>query len=97
MFVETNNHHIDTYTYIGVRRNIPSGLSIHDLLLVLVRNLKDYSHLHITIVMGVWAAYNRALTARPVLVKALTSLTGFTVGDILAQKVRYSGVASQGA
>ncbi len=45
----------------------------------------------------VWAAYNRALTARPVLVKALTSLTGFTVGDILAQKVRYSGVASQGA
>ncbi len=44
----------------------------------------------------IWAAYNRALTARPVLVKALTSLTGFTVGDILAQKVRYSVVASQG-
>ncbi len=44
----------------------------------------------------VWAAYNRALTARPVLVKALTSLTGFTAGDILAQKVRHSMVIGQG-
>ncbi|KAG5187937.1 peroxisomal membrane protein-related [Tribonema minus] len=35
---------------------------------------------------GIWAAYNRALTAQPLLVKACTSLTGFTVGDILAQK-----------
>lgn len=35
---------------------------------------------------GIWAAYNKALAANPLLVKALTSLTGFTVGDILAQK-----------
>ena len=35
---------------------------------------------------GVWAAYNKALAAQPLLVKAMTSLTGFTVGDILAQK-----------
>lgn len=33
-----------------------------------------------------WAQYNRALAAQPLLVKALTSLTGFTVGDLLAQK-----------
>jgi hypothetical protein len=37
---------------------------------------------------GAWAAYNNALTAQPLLVKAATSFTGFTVGDILAQKVR---------
>lgn len=35
---------------------------------------------------GAWAAYNRALASNPLLVKALTSFTGFTVGDILAQK-----------
>lgn len=35
---------------------------------------------------GIWAAYNRALTAQPLLVKAATSFVGFTVGDILAQK-----------
>lgn len=35
---------------------------------------------------GIWAAYNKALASNPLVVKALTSLTGFTVGDILAQK-----------
>ncbi|CAM9454069.1 unnamed protein product [Ectocarpus sp. 6 AP-2014] len=35
---------------------------------------------------GIWAAYNKALAAQPLLVKAMTSFTGFTVGDILAQK-----------
>mmetsp|Transcript_15629 Transcript_15629/g.23275 ORF Transcript_15629/g.23275 Transcript_15629/m.23275 type:complete len:188 (+) Transcript_15629:105-668(+) len=35
---------------------------------------------------GLWAAYNRALASNPLLVKAATSFTGFTVGDILAQK-----------
>jgi protein Mpv17 len=35
---------------------------------------------------GIWAAYNRALAAQPLLVKAATSFVGFTVGDILAQK-----------
>ncbi|CAM9799719.1 unnamed protein product [Sphacelaria rigidula] len=35
---------------------------------------------------GLWAAYNKALASNPLVVKALTSLTGFTVGDILAQK-----------
>lgn len=35
---------------------------------------------------GIWAAYNKALAANPLLVKAMTSFTGFTVGDILAQK-----------
>ena len=33
-----------------------------------------------------WASYNRALAAQPLVVKALTSLTGFTAGDLLAQK-----------
>ena len=34
---------------------------------------------------GLWARYNGVLDAQPLLTKALTSLTGFTVGDILAQ------------
>lgn len=34
----------------------------------------------------VWAAYNRALAAQPLVVKSLTSFTGFTAGDLLAQK-----------
>jgi len=33
-----------------------------------------------------WAQYNRALAAQPLLVKAMTSFTGFTAGDLLAQK-----------
>jgi len=37
---------------------------------------------------GAWAAYNRLLSKQPMLTKALTSLTGFTVGDMLAQSVR---------
>ena len=32
-----------------------------------------------------WARYNAMLEAQPLLTKALTSLTGFTVGDVLAQ------------
>ena len=35
---------------------------------------------------GLWARYNALLEAQPLLTKALTSLTGFTAGDILAQK-----------
>ena len=35
--------------------------------------------------MGLWARYNALLEAQPLLTKALTSLTGFTVGDALAQ------------
>jgi hypothetical protein len=35
---------------------------------------------------GLWARYNKLLDAQPILTKALTSLTGFTLGDILAQK-----------
>jgi len=35
---------------------------------------------------GLWARYNKLLDAQPLLTKALTSLTGFTVGDVLAQK-----------
>jgi protein Mpv17 len=34
---------------------------------------------------GIWAKYNALLEAQPLLTKALTSLTGFTIGDILAQ------------
>ena len=34
---------------------------------------------------GLWARYNKLLEAQPLLTKALTSLTGFTAGDILAQ------------
>eukprot|EP00616_Rhizochromulina_sp_CCMP1243_P013725 CAMPEP_0118978430 /NCGR_PEP_ID=MMETSP1173-20130426/23677_1 /TAXON_ID=1034831 /ORGANISM="Rhizochromulina marina cf, Strain CCMP1243" /LENGTH=179 /DNA_ID=CAMNT_0006928625 /DNA_START=11 /DNA_END=550 /DNA_ORIENTATION=- len=32
-----------------------------------------------------WAAYNRLLETQPLLTKALTSMTGFTLGDVLAQ------------
>lgn len=35
--------------------------------------------------MGLWTRYNALLEAQPLLTKALTSLTGFTIGDILAQ------------
>ncbi|CAM9164935.1 unnamed protein product [Heterosigma akashiwo] len=35
---------------------------------------------------GLWAKYNAFLEAQPLACKALTSLTGFTIGDILAQK-----------
>jgi protein Mpv17 len=35
---------------------------------------------------GIWAKYNKLLEAQPLLTKALTSLTGFTLGDVLAQK-----------
>lgn len=34
---------------------------------------------------GIWAKYNKLLDAQPLLTKALTSLTGFSVGDFLAQ------------
>ncbi|CAB9512326.1 Protein SYM1 [Seminavis robusta] len=34
---------------------------------------------------GLWARYNKLLEAQPLLTKALTSLTGFTAGDLLAQ------------
>jgi len=34
---------------------------------------------------GIWARYNAMLEAQPLLTKALTSLTGFTAGDALAQ------------
>lgn len=34
---------------------------------------------------GIWAKYNALLEAQPLLTKALTSLTGFTLGDLLAQ------------
>ena len=34
---------------------------------------------------GLWARYNKLLEAQPLLTKALTSLTGFTLGDVLAQ------------
>lgn len=34
---------------------------------------------------AIWARYNKMLEAQPLLTKALTSLTGFTAGDILAQ------------
>mmetsp|Transcript_8359 Transcript_8359/g.13840 ORF Transcript_8359/g.13840 Transcript_8359/m.13840 type:complete len:186 (-) Transcript_8359:166-723(-) len=35
---------------------------------------------------AIWAAYNSMLSSQPLLTKALTSLTGFTAGDVLAQK-----------
>ena len=34
---------------------------------------------------GIWARYNAMLEAQPLLTKALTSLVGFTTGDVLAQ------------
>eukprot|EP00752_Nemacystus_decipiens_P009532 g8520.t1 len=35
---------------------------------------------------GAWDAYNELLAEKPVLVKACTSLVGFSIGDFLAQK-----------
>jgi protein Mpv17 len=35
--------------------------------------------------MGLWARYNKLLSAQPLLTKATTSLVGFTAGDLLAQ------------
>jgi len=35
---------------------------------------------------AIWAQYNKLLAAQPLFTKACTSLTGFTLGDILAQK-----------
>jgi protein Mpv17 len=40
---------------------------------------------------GLWARYNALLEAQPLLTKALTSLTGFTAGDALAQSFIESG------
>ena len=37
------------------------------------------------IMSGLWARYNSMLDKQPLLTKALTSLTGFSAGDILAQ------------
>lgn len=34
---------------------------------------------------GLWAKYNKLLEAQPLLTKMLTSLCGFSIGDILAQ------------
>jgi protein Mpv17 len=34
---------------------------------------------------GLWAAYNKLLASQPLFTKALTSLVGFTAGDVLAQ------------
>lgn len=34
---------------------------------------------------SIWARYNKLLDAQPLLTKCLTSLTGFTAGDVLAQ------------
>ncbi|CAM9117064.1 unnamed protein product [Heterosigma akashiwo] len=36
---------------------------------------------------GVWNSYNKVLSEKPILTKACTSLVGFSVGDVLAQKL----------
>ena len=33
-----------------------------------------------------WVAYNSLLESQPILAKSLTSMTGFALGDLLAQK-----------
>lgn len=40
---------------------------------------------------SLWARYNKLLDAQPLLTKCLTSLTGFTAGDVLAQSFIESG------
>ena len=35
--------------------------------------------------MGLWAAYEAALAKDPLLIKGLTSMTGFFIGDVMAQ------------
>jgi protein Mpv17 len=51
---------------------------------------------------GIWARYNKALTAKPLQTKTLTSLTGFVLGDLVAQspertaKMAAFGVALHG-
>jgi protein Mpv17 len=56
-------------------------LTLADLFIRLAahRNIQDPK------MAGLWARYNALLEAQPLLTKALTSLTGFTAGDILAQ------------
>lgn len=41
--------------------------------------------------VALWVAYNELLVSKPILTKALTSLTGFSIGDILAQKFLNKG------
>lgn len=36
---------------------------------------------------GIWAKYNAMLEAQPLLTKALTSLTGFTIGDMCVLQI----------
>eukprot|EP00518_Triparma_eleuthera_P003655 CAMPEP_0182464750 /NCGR_PEP_ID=MMETSP1319-20130603/8811_1 /TAXON_ID=172717 /ORGANISM="Bolidomonas pacifica, Strain RCC208" /LENGTH=177 /DNA_ID=CAMNT_0024664409 /DNA_START=103 /DNA_END=633 /DNA_ORIENTATION=+ len=43
---------------------------------------------------GLWQSYNRLLSTQPLLTKALTSFTGFTLGDALAQNFVDSGSGS---
>lgn len=40
---------------------------------------------------GIWGVYMNQLETNPILTKAMTSLVGFTIGDILAQKFIESG------
>jgi protein Mpv17 len=43
---------------------------------------------------GIWARYNAALAAKPLQTKTLTSLTGFVLGDLVAQSPEMSKGAS---
>ena len=40
-----------------------------------------------TLPLAIWNGYNDLLEKKPIEVKALTSLVGFTLGDILAQNL----------
>ncbi len=42
----------------------------------------------------IWALYNASLDSRPLLTKSLTSVSGFIIGDTLAQV--YAGAGRQG-
>ena len=58
----------------------------HKYYFFLILYLATCKHTETIKMAGLWARYNMLLEAQPLLTKALTSLTGFTAGDVLAQK-----------
>jgi protein Mpv17 len=70
--------------YVRIPTNIVSRFILMLFVVVVAFGL-DTHRLNIFKMAGLWTRYNALLTAQPLLTKALTSLVGFTAGDVLAQ------------
>jgi protein Mpv17 len=75
------------YGIIGIANIVYLSLNVH---LLTRKRLILCCSVHAQIIVyckmaGLWARYNALLEAQPLLTKALTSLVGFTAGDVLAQ------------